>query len=50
VCSITGGGCKGKTMLGSEHFNRRNKEYSAKRLEALGFAAELRPTTTVVYI
>jgi transposase len=38
--------------LGAEHFNRRNKEYSAKRLqkrlEALGFAVELRPTTTVV--
>lgn len=38
--------------LGSEHFNRRNKEYSAKRLqkrlEALGFAVELRPTATVV--
>ncbi len=38
--------------LGAEHFNRRNKECSArrlqKRLEALGFAVELRPTTTVV--
>ena len=38
--------------LGSEHFNRRNKEYSAKRLqkrlEALGFAVELRPTASVV--
>jgi transposase len=38
--------------LGAEYFNRRNKEYSAKRLqkrlEALGFAVELRPTTTVV--
>ena len=38
--------------LGADHFNRRNKEYSAKRLqkrlEALGFAVELRPTASVV--
>jgi transposase len=40
--------------LGAEHFNRRNKDYSAKRLqkrlEALGFSVELRPSTTVVSI
>lgn len=38
--------------LGSEHFTRRNKEHEVKRLkkrlEGLGFAVEVRPTTTVV--
>ena len=40
--------------LGAEHFTRRNKEYEVKRLkkrlEGLGFAVEVRPSTTVVSI
>jgi transposase len=40
--------------LGSEHFNRRNKDYTAKRLrkrlEDLGFAVEIRATTGGVSI
>lgn len=40
--------------LGSQHFVRRNKEYEVKRLkkrlEGLGFAVEVRPSTTVVSI
>ena len=40
--------------LGSQHFTRRNKEYEVKRLkkrlEGLGFAVEVRPSTTVVSI
>ena len=38
--------------LGSEHFTRRNKEYTAKRLqkrlEALGFAVQIQPATVLV--
>jgi hypothetical protein len=40
--------------LGSQHFTRRNNEYEVKRLkrrlEGLGFAVEVRPSTTLVSI